>query len=44
MADASTQSPVLKPIDSLVVDVITDDVSAASVSTTVVAVSETARG
>ena len=40
MAEASTQSPALKPIDSLVVDVITDDVSDAYVSKTLFAVSE----
>ena len=40
MAEASTRSPPLKPIDSLVVDVITDDVSDAYVSKTLFAVSE----
>ena len=40
MAEASTRSPALKPIDSLVVDVITDDVSDAYVSKTLFAVSE----
>ncbi len=40
MADARTQSPALKPVDSLVVDVITDDVSDAYVSKTLFAVSE----
>ena len=40
MAEASTQSPALKPVDSLVVDVITDDVSDAYVSKTLFAVSE----
>ena len=34
------QSPALKPVDSLVVDVITDDVSDAYVSKTLFAVSE----
>lgn len=40
MAEARTQSPALKPVDSLVVDVITDDVSDAYVSKTLFAVSE----
>src|SRR6476620_4512694 len=40
MADARTQSPALKLVDSLVVDVITDDVSDAYVSKTLFAVSE----
>ncbi|HET6284570.1 MAG TPA: MBL fold metallo-hydrolase [Polyangia bacterium] len=40
MAEARTQSPTLKPVDSLVVDVITDDVSDAYVSKTLFAVSE----
>jgi len=40
IAEASTGSPPLKPIDSLVVDVITDDVSDAYVSKTLFAVSE----
>ena len=40
MADARTQSLALKPVDSLVVDVITDDVSDAYVSKTLFAVSE----
>jgi len=40
MAEASSRSPALKPIDSLVVDVITDDVSDAYVSKTLFAVSE----
>ena len=44
MAESRTQSPALKPVDSLVVDVITDDVSDAYVSKTLFAVSETARG
>ena len=40
MAEVRTQSPALKPLDSLVVDVITDDVSDAYVSKTLFAVSE----
>ena len=40
MAKASTRRPALKPIDLLVVDVITDDVSDAYVSKTLFAVSE----
>jgi 7,8-dihydropterin-6-yl-methyl-4-(beta-D-ribofuranosyl)aminobenzene 5'-phosphate synthase len=40
MAETRTQSPALKPVDSLVVDVITDDVSDAYVSKTLFAVSE----
>src|SRR6187401_1411743 len=40
MAEARTQSPALKPVDSLVVDVITDDLSDAYVSKTLFAVSE----
>ena len=44
MAETRTQSPALKPVDLLVVDVITDDVSDAYVSKTLFAVSETARG
>ena len=40
MAEARAQSPALKPVDSLVVDVITDDVSDAYVSKTLFAVSE----
>ena len=40
MAEASSRSPALKSIESLVVDVITDDVSDAYVSKTLFAVSE----
>ena len=40
MAETRTQSPALEPVDSLVVDVITDDVSDAYVSKTLFAVSE----
>jgi 7,8-dihydropterin-6-yl-methyl-4-(beta-D-ribofuranosyl)aminobenzene 5'-phosphate synthase len=40
MSEVSRPAPPLKPIDSLVVDVVTDDVSDAYVSKTLFAVSE----
>jgi G3E family GTPase len=44
MADVGNSRPALKPLDSLIVDVMTDNVSDTYVSKTLFAVSEFAKG